>query len=680
MDNYEKILQETFSKIQDAIYDYQVDRQLPSEWTEENVYLGSDISRYQGYFKYERSPYTREIIDNLSATNSTEMIAVMKCAQCGVTQGVIIPGICWIIAQEPAPILFMAGDKGLVKNSIETRLDPIIQSSGISHLIRPNAIKKKNARTGDTTHYKEFAGGQLIAEGTNNPNKMRQFSVKYIFADDWEAAPLVDKEEGSIRKLIEGRCTSYGNVAKKFYISTPKIEQTSNILPVYEMGDKRKWHWECPHCQTYIPVEWRIETESGSYAGIQYIVDEKGILDEKSVHYRCQKCDGKIYEKQKCKLNTNGKWIPTAKPLRPFYKSYHINAIILPLGFVSWVDLVHEWLEACPPSGIIDIGKLKTFKNVRLGQAYREKGETPRVTDLMKNTRNYSPSIVPDETCKEDGNGEIVMLTLACDLNGIMEHNNEDVRLDWELVAHSQKGVTYSVDHGSIGTFKRNRDKTTIEKQTDGDREKWTYHHHHPNSVWSEFETIMRKDWVCESGTTKNVAITVVDTGFFTRLANEFIDSINDILIVGVKGSVENSYRSLQKDTKPVRQSRENNNLYILEVNQLKDKLSNMIKSVKGADGYQPEGFMNFPQPEQGKYTLNNYFIHYEGEKRVEDIKNGTTVGFKWEKRSNNSLNHFWDVRIYNLAAVYIYLDIIVKSEPKLKNLDWSDFVDMLGI
>ena len=478
---------------------------------------------------------------------------------------------------------------------------------------------------------------------------------------------------------MEARTTSYGNTAKKFYISTPAVKQTSNIEPIYERGDKRKWHWRCPHCETYIPVEWRVDREDKTFGGIKWKLDKHGYLIEDSVHYECQLCRGKIHYHQKYALNLTGKWIPTAKPLRPEYRSYHLNALIIPPGFTSWIDLVYEWLAAHPAKDVVDIGKFKTFVNIRLGQTWVEHGETPRVNELMKNTRDYVPGTVPDVTSDEDGNGAIIMLTLACDLNGIMEHGNEDVRLDWELLAHCASGATYSVDHGSIGTFKRARDKTDLERRTDGDRLKWTYNHHHKNSVWPEFEVLMRKRWPKESDGDMGVLVTTVDTGHFTRLAFNFIDSISDMIIYGIKGEGDVNYRKIMKDTPPVKLSRENNRLYLLEVNQLKDELSQYIKLKKGNDGYQPPGFMNFPQPTGGKYTMSSYFMHYEGERRVEEVKEGNVVGFKWEKKNNLSANHFWDVRIYNLAARYIYLDQYVRSEKNLRSVTWAEFVEIIN-
>jgi len=663
------------------IFNYKIIKPLPSDWVERNIYLTKDVSRFSGFFRYDRSPYTREVIDCLHPSNPTRAVAIMKCAQSGFTQGLIIPGMAYIISENPDSMLFMAGDKELAKNSVRTRLDPVMQSSGLSHLIRPNVVRKRNQRTGDTDFSKEYAGGNLIVEGTQNADKMRQFSVKTVFADDWEAAPRADKKEGSIRKLIEGRQTSFGNLAKTFYVSTPSVKQTSNIEPVYLLGDQRKWHWCCPHCNKYIPIEWRVELENNEFAGIVYKTNERGRLIKESVAYKCQECGELISEKQKYELNLKGKWIPTADPKIEYYRSYLLNALTIPPGFITWVDLVREWLEAVPKDGKVNPDLLKTFMNIRLGQTWMEMGETPQIHQLMLNTGNYKPGIVPDATCNEDGNGVIVMLTLACDLNGVMERDYEDARLDWELVAHTSTGVTYSVDQGSIGTFKRTRDKSSIDKTRDGDRQKWTYMHGLPNSVWTEMDKLITKQWPCESGQTMQALITVVDTGFFTRLAKDFIDKYihSEYMVIGVKGNTEIDYRRVNKDTQRVKKSREANNIYLVEVNQVKDELSSFMKLRPGDDGYQPDGFMNFPQPEAGKYTMRGYFVHYEGERRTEVMKDDQVVGFKWEKKNNQSQNHFWDVRIYNLAAKDIYLDLLRRSDSKLRDITWNDFVMMMS-
>lgn len=682
MDNKE-IWQDVYNSIHRKMFDINLVKTKPSDWIENNIYLPDGVSRYKGPFSYDISPYAKEIVNRIDSGDPSRVVAIMKCAQIGLTQGLIIPGMAYVISEDAYPMLFMAGDKELAKTSIRERFDPIMQSSGLSNLIRPSVIRKRNQKTGDTDYSKEYAGGRLTIEGTNNVDKMRQISVKIIFADDWEAAPRSDKKEGSLRKLMEGRQTSYGNMAKTFYVSTPTIKQTSNIEQVYELGDQRKWHWTCPYCQKLINLQWRIELENGLYAGIIYELDDKGKLINSSVKYRCQHCLNDINESQKYDLNLKGTWVPTAKPQIENYYSYHLNALVIPPGFVTWVDLVKEWLEACPPNSTVNKSMLQTFLNIRMGETWEEVGETPKVLELMQNTREYLPGIIPDVTCDEDQNGKIILLTLACDLNGIMKREGYDViedgRLDWELVGHASNGQTYSIDHGSIGTFRRSRDITASEKNRDGDRTKWTYAHNQANSIWPEFEKIMRREYKTESGSTMKVSLTVVDTGYFTKLAKQFIDSFNDCLIVGIKGKAEADYRKLSKDTPYISRSREARNLYLLEVNQIKDILAENMKLRIGQDESQPEGFMNFPQPTDGKYTMKGFFIHYEGEKRTEVLKNDDVIGFNWEKKHSQSQNHFWDIRVYNIAAREIYLDFIKQTDSRIKSLTWSDLVDMVS-
>lgn len=678
---------EKYFGIHNDIYDVTVIKEKPSKWIEDNIFLPSGVSRYTGKFSYDYSPYVREIVDRLASSDPARAVAVMKGAQSGLTQGLIVPGMAYVIAIDAHPMLFMAGDKELARKTIRERFDPIMQSSGLTDFIKPSVVKKKNQRTGDTDTSKEFAGGSLTIEGTNNVDKMRQYSVKIVFADDWEAAPRANKDEGSIRKLIEGRQTSYGNLAKTFFVSTPLVKQTSNIEPVFLLGDQRKWFWTCPHCNTEITPEWRIDLGDGNYAGIVYQLDDKKKLINKSVAYKCQSCLRLIPERMKYDLNLKGRWKPTAEPQIENYYSYQLNSLIIPPGFVTWVDLAKEWIEACPQGLPVNKDMLKTFMNIRLGQTFEEQGESPKVMHLMRNTREYPIGIVPDITCDEDQNGKIIMLTLSCDINGIMEdieggRRNEDVRLDWEVVAHSQKGATYSIDHGSIGTFKRQRERSKKEIAEDFERERFTITHKVPNSVWPYLEKIMRKSYKTESGSEMNILISLIDTGFGEKSAMQFVKSFDDILVYGVKGRTEKNYRPIAKDTSPISRSNENpKHLYILEVNQLKDDLSEFMKQRLGIDDSQPKGFMNFPQPEDGKYNLKSYFMDYEGERRTEELDgSGNVIGYKWEKKNSSVRNHFWDVRVYNLAAPLIYLDLVKKSDPsKYKDLTWENFAMMVA-
>src|SRR5690606_3208885 len=157
------------------------------------------------------------------------------------------------------------------------------------------------------------------------------------------------------------------------------------------------------------------------------------------------------------------------------------------------------------------------------GLPFEEKGEAIKIMKLMENSREYSVGLVPDLMSEADGNGEIVLITLAADLGGIMNDETEDVRIDWEIVAHAANGATYSINHGSCGTFKRIRTKSKAEEELDYQRVKWTYMHGMKYSVWPLLEEVIKQELPSQSGQSYFIKLSLIDTGHFTKQAYQFI-------------------------------------------------------------------------------------------------------------------------------------------------------------
>ncbi len=640
----------------------------PSEWAERTRIMSSEITNFPGKFSFDRTPYLREIVDLLSPDHPCKKFAVMKGAQIGFSTGVIENGIGWIISESPGPILYLTGHADLTDEAMNLKIDNMINSCGIRHLIKPNAARSKNSRTGDTNKMKEFPGGSLTA-GSANHKMLRQRSTKYNFIDDFEAMKSKSKESGNTRKLIEYRSAGYADSSKTGYISTPEILQGSNIWPAYLMGDQRRYFWECPCCGARIPLEWEVplEGEDKEMAGIYWKVDQFNKLVKGSVGYICQKCGGFFDEKHKYEMNLAGIWMPTAEPEEEDFQSYQISALYAPPGMSTWTDYVRDYISAHPPRQPRKEDEYKTFRTLCLGLPYEEMGEAPKANDLQKNCKGYQPFTVPEELSIRQGNGKIVILTCACDLNG----NLEDARLDWEIVAWAESGSSYSVGHGSIGTFVPREGA----KKNRADRALWSYEYYKKNSVWPEFEKVIKTVYRSESGKAFKVFCTGVDTGHVELQAFTYIDKSN-CMVLGLKGDKEDAYTRFGVNVPNFKQGQKKSNLYILKVGQLKDDLAEHIKLKydPGFDDHQPPGFLNFPEPSGGKYTYENYFIQYEAEHRVivED-KSGQGVALRWIKKNSALQNHFFDVRIYNMAIKEIVTSLVCKS-AKLKVYGWSEF------
>lgn len=668
-----ELLAQNLKKIQDKIYDFNMETRVISEWAEENIYLTSE-SKFAGLLSFKRSPYAIEVVNNMMPNSGVELTGIMKCSQSGFTQCLAIPCMVYHAAESPTNQMFITSSETLIRNTIRGRFDTVMEGKTLKGIIKSTSTKKANQRTGDTDFKKEYTGGSLI-NVTYKPTNLRFHSVEVVVCDEYDDAPKIDKKEGSIFDLVLARTKSYADTRRLAFLSSPTVKGISNIEGVYNMGDKRKWNWECPHCKTYIPILWRVDREDGTFGGIKWEWDDNDELIESSVHYECQNCRGKIDYKMKYSLNLTGKWVPTATPIKSTYRSYSFNALCNPPGFESWIDLVGYWLQACPKGKPVNIEKLKVFTNVQLGELWEDRGTTPRMTALMNNVRGYKIGTIPDETCEADGNGKIALVTLSCDLGGVMDLVNgiEDVRLDWSIVAHTTNGQTYDIDHGSIGTFKRSKQTSVKEREKDSDRVRWTFKEGVPNSVWPVFTEQIKRVLEGESGYIYEIDVTIVDTGHFTKLSYNFIQSFSTTKwrVFGIKGKSDESFRKTDRDMPLIKHSTANKGLlYILDVDKLKDNLASNMALTEGTDGTQPNGFMNFPQPSGGKYNKKNYFDHYESEHRVPEIKSGVEVGFIWKKKSEN--NHFWDIAVYNLAAREIYIADMKLGFPKLRDLTWD--------
>jgi phage terminase large subunit GpA-like protein len=643
----------------------------PSDWNEKFRVMTSDVSPFPGPFRYNHTPYLREVVDTAAPDHPAKFIAIMKGAQVGFSTGVIEAAIGWIISENPGNILFLTGHADLAEEAMNNKIDQMIDSTGLRPMIRPNVLRAKNMRTGDTNKSKEFPGGSLTAGSAGNHKLLRQRSVRFGFIDDFDAAKKSSKESGSTTRMIQQRFAAYADKMKLYYISTPELKELSNIEPVFLKGDQRRFFIPCPCCNEFIALYWECDSESDeeTKAGITWKTDNQGKLIEGTVGYICQKCNGFFTDQNKYEFNLAGHWRPTAQPSEAGYFSYHISSLYAPPGMYDWQYYVKQYLEACPPGENRDEALYKTFINLCLGETYSPEGKEIKANELQNNVRRYEIGIIPEKISEADGNGKIVLVTCAADLNGKID----DARIDYEIVAWAESGASYSITHGSIGTF---IPREGVKKNKE-DRKKWTYEFYKENSVWPELNNVLDQILLADTGKKMKIFISGIDTGHFTSYVYPYIDGCaGQRHVIGLKGKDVEKYVRFEVDTPTFKHAKERSNLFLIEVNKVKDDLADHIKLKwdDGNDDHQPPGFMNYPVPSNGLYLYKNFFSHYEAEHRVVDEK-GTSL--KWEKKNTNVQNHFFDVRVYNMALRDIQVSLVCK-ELKIKNYGWNDYVNYI--
>ena len=638
----------------------------PSEWAEKHIIMPEP---YAGPLRYKMTPYTREIIDCGAEDHPARRIAVMKGAQIGLSATVIMALLQWIIRENPANTFFTVGSPELVDLSSE-KFDLSVDRSGTRPYLKSQIKRISHNKTGDTNIKKDFAGGYIKICTGNNHKNWRDVTLKYLILDDVETLKGATKQAGDMLDLIEQRVSAYYGREKIYYISTPEEDSTSIIKPLYLLGDQRKYLIPCPVCHEFIELVWQSPDVQG---GIVWEVDQRGKLIDNSVGYCCQKCAGYFKDNNKNKLLNEGYWHPTAEPFKKGNYSYHISSLYSFDGSFDWHHYVTKYLEANPWQQSRNEIKHRTFVNLCLGLTYTDQGEAPDAKGIKKNKGRYQVGVIPESLSMKDGNGRIILLTCAADMNGKMN----DGRLDYQVKAHSESGATYSIIHGSIGTFKPkdgNKDK---------DRELWSYDFNAQKSIWVEFDKFL--DTLFPVDTDKPnikipIAITGLDCGYLAKdretgkgLAYAFLETSRNY-VRGVKGDKDDMYENLFRDKKPFKVSLERKDLYILTVGNYKDLLAQNMQLQWSGEGEQPANFMNFPESSGGLYEDANFFDHFESEHRViEKTKAGASM-YMWKKKSSHLQNHMFDTEIYGMALRDIWVQEWA-DEMKYKNVQWQDYV-----
>ena len=215
-----------------------------AEWADNYRILSGRAAAEAGRYRTSRTPYMREIMENLSPSSPVERVVFMKAAQTGATEA----GnnfIGFVIHQAPGPILAVQPTVELAKRNSQQRIDPLIDDS---EALRKIVAPARSRDSGNTVLAKRFPGGQLVLTGANSATGLRSMPARYVFLDEVDAYPGDVDGEGDPIALAEARTATFGHRKKLFLVSTPTIKGLSRIEREYEASDQRRYFVPCPQC------------------------------------------------------------------------------------------------------------------------------------------------------------------------------------------------------------------------------------------------------------------------------------------------------------------------------------------------------------------------------------------------------------------------------------------------
>ena len=629
-----------FSKIKDSMR-----FEKPSDFAERIRYLTADLTPFPGRFSYDKFPYFKSIVNLFDPADPTEEVVLMKGNQMGATTAILETLILYYIAGYPLPQMYVTADAGLMKTSVQTKIEKMIDNAGIRGLISSQNRKAAGSKdTGDTATAKEYPGGFLHCFGGRAPARFRGMTYRIALVDEIDSFPDKLGDEGSVIDLIQNRTNSYSGKKKILEMSTPLVLQTSKIYKLYMSGDQNKFFVPCKFCGREQELVWHGVNDDGSTYGITWEndTDYAPIID--SVGYKCKYC-GKIMKNyDKSTIIPAGRWIPQSKSEDPKMHSFHLSPIYNPAGMFSWEDMVRLWGKAWDirNNRVKDKEKYRVFRNTKQGLPFEETGTQIRYEKVQLHKRpGFVQKKVPNDLAQTDCHNPILILVASVD---VQKHE-----LFVDVKGYSTNESTWTVDFFSL----------------DGDAEDF-------DGSWKKliewYESVI---YVGTDGKQYRPTIMLVDSGRYTEYVYAFCGRYSS----GVYACKGNEYITGGATYKQFDQATLNRIglplAYHINTTKLKDRISEQMNKASWNTGdIQPAWYPNFPFD-----FHDDYFRMFEAENKVDEYDRKTNKYLRtvWRQKIG-AANHAFDTYVYNMAGLEIAADDYCRFVLGLPALNWDVF------
>lgn len=566
-----------------------------SEWADEHRMLDSKGSPEPGKWRTARTPYLREIMDNLSLTSDVIETDVMKGAQLGFTEaGNNLVG--YVIDHAPGPGLFLEPSQDLANRNVRQKINPMLLATPSLASKVPAARSKEG---GNTLEEKEFPGGIWLFKWASSTAGLRSASIRFLVLDEIDEYAVEVGQQGDPEGLARKRTNAYGRRKKIFVPSTPTVSGHSRIETLFESGDMRYYMMPCPCCRELIRFEFKqLKWEAGK---------------PHTVYYECQACTGRVEHWQKTAMLEAGQWVPTAEG-SPTKRTYHINSLYSPVGWQSWEEIVQEWEDA---QG--NPAKLKVFVNTVLAETWKDKGEAPDWQRLYNRRENYPLGVVPM--------GGLI-LTAAADVQR-GPGGGENGWIEVVLYAWGRNLERWVVDHQQFHGDTSNLD----------------------GKAWKQLEEWYGRHWPHEhAGVAMPIRKLAVDSSDQTTTVYQWVAAQPADQVMAVKGKdvgdlLVQSALPIQIKADGKKRARATK-LWRVSLNIAKPELYAQLRYELDPEQPTPRGYIHFPELDE------EFFKQLTGEQLVFKRDKKGKVTSIWEKTRPRV--EVLDCTVYAMAAAYM--------------------------
>jgi phage terminase large subunit GpA-like protein len=291
------------------------------------------------------------------ADNRVRTLSIMCSAQSAKTE-TMIACLCWLIAEDPGPTMWVTSNEDEALKFAKERLMPSLRACPlVSHLIP----KDRNLAKTKEIYFPHMT---LEIVGSNAPSKLQSKPRRWLLLDEVRNWP-----SGALPMVLK-RTRTFWN-ARQVIISTPDNEHDT-VHQEYLRGNQQVWKVKCPKCSGEHELSWEFmkwDSDERTKPGGKYNFD--ALAD--TIRMSCPACSYETWDTpaERRRLIVKGDWVELNPDAPSSRKSFTWNAL-LPT-WVKWRELVEEFLSAKKALSWGDPAPLKAFICESLGQPWEDR-------------------------------------------------------------------------------------------------------------------------------------------------------------------------------------------------------------------------------------------------------------------------------------------------------------------
>lgn len=348
---------------------------------------------YTGPYRAEAAAYMTEPANELDNPNFTSEIFVGP-AQAGKTLSLILNWVAYSVKCSPMDMMVVSPSQSASRDFSIRRLDRLNRHS-------PEIGKMLSRHRDADNKFDKQYGSMLLTLAHPSATELAGKPIPRVALTDYDRMEENVDGEGSPFDLASKRTTTFGTFAMTLAESSPsrpledprwiantphEAPPTTGILALYNRGDRRRWYWPCPHCNSYF---------EGEFSMLEW--DDRGdpASSAETARMRCPKCTETIHYESRQKMNLAGIWVREGEaidrhgkkygtPIKSSTASFWLKGVAA--SFVTWRKLVETYLTVSREYELTGSEEaLKKFVTTDLAEVYIPKSmENERIPEHLK--------------------------------------------------------------------------------------------------------------------------------------------------------------------------------------------------------------------------------------------------------------------------------------------------------